>query len=244
MPTEEWFKENPKVAAYLSKELHHLLEDWMERRGIKKVSQGLITILEEYLGVVQSSSLQEKSTTYATIQQLEAFEVKLENLNKQIGELSQVVNSISNLSFISSPILDQSIPKTELSVVEGSNTIVDESSPNISSASSQTELLAFEQTTLDTKLSSPIVDESSLSKEEQVEHEENKSYQTLELSERKLSELSNKTRHDLRKHREKNEPGTPLQVQIEGKLYNVKYAEKAGGKSRSKWVAEPLSRNK
>lgn len=57
MPTEEWFKENPKVSAYISPELNQQLLEWMKQRGIRKVSQGLTVILEEYLGVVQSSSL-------------------------------------------------------------------------------------------------------------------------------------------------------------------------------------------
>lgn len=55
MPTEEWFKENPKVSAYISPDLNERLNEWMKKRGIKKVSQALTVILEEHLGVVQSS---------------------------------------------------------------------------------------------------------------------------------------------------------------------------------------------
>lgn len=55
MPTEEWFKENPKVSAYISPELNQRLLEWMKQRGIRKVSQGLTTILEEHLAVVQNS---------------------------------------------------------------------------------------------------------------------------------------------------------------------------------------------
>ncbi len=54
MPTNEWFQDNPKVSAYLPKELHQRLEGWMESKGIKKVSQAITQILEEYLGVVQN----------------------------------------------------------------------------------------------------------------------------------------------------------------------------------------------
>lgn len=57
MPTEEWFKENPKVSAYINPELNQRLLEWMKQRGIRKVSQGLTVILEEHLGVVQSSPL-------------------------------------------------------------------------------------------------------------------------------------------------------------------------------------------
>ncbi|MCU0570081.1 MAG: hypothetical protein MUF49_26345 [Oculatellaceae cyanobacterium Prado106] len=49
MPTEEWFKENPKVSAYISKELNERLLVWMKQRGIKKVSQALTAILQEHL---------------------------------------------------------------------------------------------------------------------------------------------------------------------------------------------------
>ena len=49
MPTEEWFKENPKVSAYISTELNERLLKWMKQRGIRKVSQALTTVLEEHL---------------------------------------------------------------------------------------------------------------------------------------------------------------------------------------------------
>ena len=54
MPTEEWFKENPKISAYISKDLNQQLESWMGQNNIKKVSQALTQILEDYLGVNQS----------------------------------------------------------------------------------------------------------------------------------------------------------------------------------------------
>ena len=49
MPSEEWFRENPKVSAYISRELHQKLEAWMEDNGVKKVSQALTEILEAFL---------------------------------------------------------------------------------------------------------------------------------------------------------------------------------------------------
>lgn len=54
MPTNEWFKQNPKISAYIPVDLHHRLEAWMEANGVKKVSQALTQILGEYLGVSQS----------------------------------------------------------------------------------------------------------------------------------------------------------------------------------------------
>lgn len=55
MPTNQWFQENPKVSAYIPKALHQRLEEWMEHKGVKKVSQAITQILEEHLGVTSSS---------------------------------------------------------------------------------------------------------------------------------------------------------------------------------------------
>lgn len=55
MPTNEWFQENPKISAYISKDLHQRLEGWMNDQGVKKVSQALTQILEDYFGVNQSA---------------------------------------------------------------------------------------------------------------------------------------------------------------------------------------------
>lgn len=53
MPTNKWFQENPKISAYISKNLYERLEEWMESRGTKKISQALTQILEEHLEVAQ-----------------------------------------------------------------------------------------------------------------------------------------------------------------------------------------------
>lgn len=57
MPSQEWFKDNPKISAYISQDLNQRLEEWMRERHIRKVSQALTKILEEHLGVVQFSSI-------------------------------------------------------------------------------------------------------------------------------------------------------------------------------------------
>jgi hypothetical protein len=59
MPTDEWFKENPKISAYISPNLNQKLSEWMKSRNIKKVSQALTTILEEHLGVVKLNQILE-----------------------------------------------------------------------------------------------------------------------------------------------------------------------------------------
>jgi hypothetical protein len=49
MPTKKWFEENPKVTAYISRELHRKLEEYMAERSLKKISQAITAILEEKL---------------------------------------------------------------------------------------------------------------------------------------------------------------------------------------------------
>lgn len=72
MPTNEWFQDNPKVSAYITRDLHKRLEVWMENHGVKKVSQALTQILEEYLEVTQISS----NRTNLDLARLEALEGK------------------------------------------------------------------------------------------------------------------------------------------------------------------------
>jgi hypothetical protein len=103
MPTDEWFKENPKVSAYIPQSLNEKLTDWMKGRSIKKVSQALTTILEEYLGVEQNKP----NTQPIRDDRLEALEQKLESLFQTVQELREPINSSS-----------QRVVQTELFPVE------------------------------------------------------------------------------------------------------------------------------
>ena len=87
MPTDEWFKENPKVSAYISQDLNEKLLKWMKGRSIKKVSQALTAILEEYLGVAQAEPI----TQPVRDDRLEALEQKLESLFQIVQELREPV---------------------------------------------------------------------------------------------------------------------------------------------------------
>ena len=107
MPTDEWFRENPKVSAYIPKELNEKLSDWMKGRNIKKVSQALTTILEEHLGVVQTKPI----TQPVRDDRLEAleqkFEKKFESLSQIVEQkfesLSQIVQELKEPAQASSP---------------------------------------------------------------------------------------------------------------------------------------------
>jgi hypothetical protein len=72
MPTEDWSKDNPKISAYISSDLYQKFEGWREEHNIKKVSQGLTRILEEYLGVVHT----EPSLSNPDNSRMEALEGK------------------------------------------------------------------------------------------------------------------------------------------------------------------------
>lgn len=92
MPTDEWFKENPKVSAYIPHSLNEKLTDWMKERSIKKVSQALTTILEEHLGVVQNKPIPQPDRDDG-----------LETLKQEFDSLSQTVQELKELIQASSP---------------------------------------------------------------------------------------------------------------------------------------------
>lgn len=79
MPTKQWFEENPKVSAYIPKDLHRALEGWMAEKRIKKVSQAITKILEIQLGISDEDSIV-KPKTYATVEQLNELRDELKEL--------------------------------------------------------------------------------------------------------------------------------------------------------------------
>jgi predicted DNA-binding transcriptional regulator AlpA len=109
MPTDEWFKENPKVSAYIPQSLNEKLTEWMAGRNIKKVSQALTTILEEYLGVVQTEPIIQPNRD----DRLEALEEKFESLFKIVQELRESIELREQIQASS-----QRVVQTELFPVE------------------------------------------------------------------------------------------------------------------------------
>lgn len=91
MPTDEWFKENPKVSAYIPHDLNEKLTEWMKGRNIKKVSQALTAILEEYLGVVQTKLI----TQPVRDDRLEAIEQEIKSLRQIVQELKEPAQASS-----------------------------------------------------------------------------------------------------------------------------------------------------
>ena len=106
MPTDEWFKENPKVSAYIPHDLNEKLTEWMKDRNIKKVSQALTTILEEHLGVVQTKPI----TQPVGDDRLEAIEQDL----KSLRQMFQIVQELREPAQASS----LEVVQTELFPVE------------------------------------------------------------------------------------------------------------------------------
>lgn len=81
MPSKDWFKENPKVSAYLSSDLYSRLEEFMHSRGIRKITQAMTVILEDYLKPsslpVDQSNLLVNQISKNQSERLEALEGKL-----------------------------------------------------------------------------------------------------------------------------------------------------------------------
>ena len=113
MPTNEWFKENPKVSAYISSILYQRFEEWMKEKNIKKVSQALTQILEEHLGVVQ---------TELTIQpsidddRLESVEANLAALSKKFEEMEAAIAAMQPQTESSLPVVQSD--NSQLSILE------------------------------------------------------------------------------------------------------------------------------
>jgi len=115
MPTDEWFKENPKVSAYIPQNLNEKLTEWMKGRSIKKVSQALTAILEEYLGVVQTEPI----TQPVRDDRLEALEQKFESLSRIVQELREPIQASSQkLVQTELPLVVQIPVEEPLSVLE------------------------------------------------------------------------------------------------------------------------------
>lgn len=49
MPSKEWFEENPKVSAYIPREVYDALKVWMEENKVTKVNKAVAQILTERL---------------------------------------------------------------------------------------------------------------------------------------------------------------------------------------------------
>lgn len=113
MPTNEWFKENPKISAYIPSSLYQRFEEWMKEKNIKKVSQALTQILEEHLGVVQ---------TEPTIQpninndRLESVEANLAALSKKFEEIEAAIAAMQPQTESSLPVVQSN--NSQLSILE------------------------------------------------------------------------------------------------------------------------------
>jgi tetrahydromethanopterin S-methyltransferase subunit G len=49
MPSKEWFEENPKVSAYIPREVYDRLREWMVENKVSKVNQAVAKLLEAQL---------------------------------------------------------------------------------------------------------------------------------------------------------------------------------------------------
>ena len=108
MPSEEWFRENPKVSAYISRELHQKLETWMQENGVKKVSQALTEILEAFL---EPSKAGDRQDALMALEQ--KFEDRFAALESRVTTINLAIAEIQ-----SSPTIVQSSNKQQLSLLD------------------------------------------------------------------------------------------------------------------------------
>ncbi len=94
MPSPQWFEDNPKVSAYIPKELHDVLETWMREKQIKKVSQALTKILEIHLGLTDELPAIAPGT-YATVEQLDELREELRALAESVESLPREQPKVS-----------------------------------------------------------------------------------------------------------------------------------------------------
>lgn len=213
MPTDGWFKENPKVSAYISAELSQSLEEWMREKNVKKVSQALTQILENYLGVVQS----EPNKPADDNTRLEALEEKVANLSQELAELRE---AIANVQTESRPKVDQSKSKGQLSLLEQTKTNTQDSSPKVDHSS------------LNNEDSKP----TQIASLERIEGSARKMSELTGVNRQVLEKRSKDTELGTPLSLIDNKP-----YEIDGKPYTLQCVERPNKpRSPSKWVAEPL----
>lgn len=86
MPTKEWFRENPKVSAYISQDLYSKLEEYMRREGIKKVSQGVTAILEKTLSPTNQPETKENQAEKKLKQEVDQLKSKVNQIELLISK--------------------------------------------------------------------------------------------------------------------------------------------------------------
>lgn len=149
MPSEEWFRENPKVSAYISRELHQKLETWMEDNGVKKVSQALTEILEAFLEPSKADDQQDA---------LMALERKFEDRFAALESRVTTIN-LAIAEMQSSPKVVQPDDKRQLSLDDIERPKVE--TPKQPKQDTEKDTAPLASTDESTEVSSPLVDQSS-----------------------------------------------------------------------------------
>lgn len=95
MPTDAWFKTNPKVSAYVHPVIYDHLIRFKDERGIS-MSEAVTIILCEHFGIGgESEQLSLRSETLAAIQDLES---KLSSLSEMVEQRLQELENVNSKS--------------------------------------------------------------------------------------------------------------------------------------------------
>ena len=106
MPTDTWFKANPKVSGYVSQAVYDCLMKFKGDRGIS-ISQAMTTVLSEYFGVNQKED--RSSFADVTLAQVQDLREGLASLVEQVEQrFQQLEDKVESIKISISPKVDYS----------------------------------------------------------------------------------------------------------------------------------------
>jgi hypothetical protein len=112
MPTDEWFKENPKISAYISPNLNQKLSEWMKSRNIKKGISSAYNHFRRASWVVQTKPNIESSEN----DRLRIVEQKLESLSQEVSlteRNEKIIKRVVKLNYFQLRPLEEILPDNE-----------------------------------------------------------------------------------------------------------------------------------
>lgn len=134
MPTDEWFKANPKISGYTTPAIHDRLNQFAKERGVS-VSQALTIALAEYFGmeqqVKQSSSVGGLSLVRFQELEQQVQDLKIQEIRSTLESLQATVNLLVDQSKLKAEdnisSQDHSL-LTEISSTDSGSYLVDQDS--------------------------------------------------------------------------------------------------------------------
>jgi len=106
MPTDAWFKANPKISGYVPQTVYDCLMKFKDERGVS-ISQAVTVVLAEYFGV--NHQVDQLSLGGVTLAQINSLEQRLTNLIESVDQRFQKLEAvIESIKLLSRLLVDQS----------------------------------------------------------------------------------------------------------------------------------------